>query len=483
LPYDNPSEPSYIYPTGCENSKTVSFVLLQYPIVATDSSKSCLTPFLVDSWPPLNYALPPGWRLLIDPSSDREHFLCERTGECTTSPPSAFDPPSKKFYAVLCSSYPGLTKQLINPHKPSRHARKDKQTFAFWSLELEPDGREYKETKHGLKTGSIVSFSGIAASLDSAAPLEFSQGNRYVVVKATDYSFHIGGPLLCPSTPFHEASLAPEEPHFSVYRRSPVGRFRDAARRYHLKGQKSECCWSGIRADRLSSHHGEFCKFFCGQTSREVDFFPEDDYFESDASDNPEQLYNMIDMCKAFHSDNDCALFLSILTSELTDIQRSRLGDLLVRLRRAAVGLSSKEKEMKEVLGIRDFRNKLMHKQLSLDSRNFSSFCDCCFELLQCVIDISHLSKLYKSYDFQRNASAAIRAAKELQTRDFSKTSLSREELKAAESCAGPENFSMFKDVSRVPFAKLITPNGYFSSVCNRSFCATLYCRCDRLFR
>jgi hypothetical protein len=52
--------------------------------------------------------------------------------------------------------------------------------------------------------------------------------------------------------------------------------------------------WSGIRARRLSSHHGEFCKLFCSHTSRDVDFFSED------GSRSGEQLLNMIGMCSAF---------------------------------------------------------------------------------------------------------------------------------------------------------------------------------------
>jgi hypothetical protein len=56
--------------------------------------------------------------------------------------------------------------------------------------------------------------------------------------------------------------------------------------------------WSGIRAHRLSSHHGEFCKLFCSQTSREVDFFSED------GARNSEQLLNMIGMCTSFSFSN-----------------------------------------------------------------------------------------------------------------------------------------------------------------------------------
>jgi serine/threonine protein kinase len=56
--------------------------------------------------------------------------------------------------------------------------------------------------------------------------------------------------------------------------------------------------WSGIRARRLSSHHGEFCKLFCSHTSREVDFF------SNDSARSGEQLLNMIGMCTAFSIGN-----------------------------------------------------------------------------------------------------------------------------------------------------------------------------------
>ena len=52
--------------------------------------------------------------------------------------------------------------------------------------------------------------------------------------------------------------------------------------------------WSGIRAERLSSHHGEFCKLFCSQTSRQVDFFSDG------GAQSGEQLFNMLGMCTAF---------------------------------------------------------------------------------------------------------------------------------------------------------------------------------------
>jgi TPR repeat protein len=60
----------------------------------------------------------------------------------------------------------------------------------------------------------------------------------------------------------------------------------------------SEVHWSGIRARRLSSNHGEFCKLFCSQTSRQVDFFSDG------GAQSGEQLFNMIGMCTAFSMGN-----------------------------------------------------------------------------------------------------------------------------------------------------------------------------------
>lgn len=83
---------------------------------------------------------------------------------------------------------------------------------------------------------------------------------------------------------------------------------RDAARLFHSRAM-SEVHWSGIRADRLSSHHGEFCKLYCSQTSRQFDFF------SGGAESGGEQLFNMIANCTAFSCDKDrsrrdfCSLF------------------------------------------------------------------------------------------------------------------------------------------------------------------------------
>jgi hypothetical protein len=81
-----------------------------------------------------------------------------------------------------------------------------------------------------------------------------------------------------------------------------ISRLRDAAAPFHIRGLSkaflSSVHWTGIKANRLSSHVGEFCKLFCSQTSRQDDFFTED------GVRNSEQLLNMISMCTAFSIGN-----------------------------------------------------------------------------------------------------------------------------------------------------------------------------------
>jgi hypothetical protein len=89
-------------------------------------------------------------------------------------------------------------------------------------------------------------------------------------------------------------------------------RIRDAARLFHWRGLTS-VHWSGIRACRLSEHHGEFCKLFCSQTSRSVDFFSED------GARSGEQLLNMIGMCTAFSMANQ-TLSIGIPKGSLCDV-------------------------------------------------------------------------------------------------------------------------------------------------------------------
>jgi serine/threonine protein kinase len=90
-----------------------------------------------------------------------------------------------------------------------------------------------------------------------------------------------------------------------------VFRLRDAARMFHSRNMP-EVHWSGIRARRLSSNHGEFCKLFCSRTSREVDFFSDS------GAQSGEQLLNMISMCTAFSSEGNQYLPIDVKNASLS---------------------------------------------------------------------------------------------------------------------------------------------------------------------
>ncbi len=177
-------------------------------------------------------------------------------------------------------------------------------------------------------------------------------------------------------------------------------RFRDAARQFHSRGSKSEVHWSSIRPHRLSSHYGEFCKLFCCQTSRDLDFFSDS------GTRSGEQLFNMIDNCTVFSKDKNCAVF-----SELFDVDPCKLGHLaqgLEQVRSAAVGRQSakskdpkskdpkskdpksKDPKSKDPVdqGIRDIRNKLAHEPLSAEDYQFKLLVSCARKLLEgiCIV-------------------------------------------------------------------------------------------------
>ena len=147
-------------------------------------------------------------------------------------------------------------------------------------------------------------------------------------------------------------------------------RVRDAATRsFHWRGANAELtkCWSGIRAQLLSSHHGEFCKLFCSKTSRDLEFFREDGDTRS-----CEQLFNMMDMCRAFSSgkENDCSEFCSLF--DVKHNKRAGLKASLDNVRKAAVGA-------------RDSRNKLAHNLLTISTQDFNALVSCARQLLQSV--------------------------------------------------------------------------------------------------
>ena len=177
-------------------------------------------------------------------------------------------------------------------------------------------------------------------------------------------------------------------------------RIRDAARLLHTRGSKANHHWSGIRADRLSSHHGEFCKLFCSHTSRELDFFDES------GARSGEQLLNMIGMCKAFSpgQDNNCSVFLSLF--DIKPDRHQAFKSALAALRQAAVGRDVSN-ETKEV-GVKDLRNRMFHDFLTLSTPDFEALVACSKQLLSsiCMI-ISCIAGDHQS-DYAEQALAEI---------------------------------------------------------------------------
>jgi hypothetical protein len=163
-------------------------------------------------------------------------------------------------------------------------------------------------------------------------------------------------------------------------------RFRDAARQFHSRGPKSDVFWSSIKAHRLSSHHGEFCKLFCGQTIRDFEFFTDS------GNRSGEQLLNMIDNCSAFFPGMDkyCSVF-----RELFHVDQGKLGQLsegLDRMRSAAVGRhSSKSSRLNsDERCIRDIRNKLAHEVFFLqDDNEFEIIVSCSRKFLEAIYSVA----------------------------------------------------------------------------------------------
>ncbi len=123
----------------------------------------------------------------------------------------------------------------------------------------------------------------------------------------------------------------------------------------------------GIRASRLSSHHGEFCKLFCGSISRGVDFFSEDD----PRSEELPHLLTLIQWCTAFSSRNEFG-FSSLFDVTDHDALKSALDGLHTA-----------------VLDIHQNRNRLCHNCLALDSMHYDSLIACSRQLLVSLCRIS----------------------------------------------------------------------------------------------
>jgi hypothetical protein len=302
---------------------------------------------------------------------------------------------SFECYAVLCESHPGYTELLVNSflaHSLPSQARVSPVHFsyAFWTLkshiiddhvkqnkyDLKKGGNFYDEFKHGLKRGDFVTFDG--SILPHRKGFDMSYGLRYLVTEETKFSFKIAGPILIPKSAFCADALSSKDKAsfadnpFTLIRRSPVARLRDAARAYHALGSKSELKWSGIRAERLSNSHGEFCKLFCGKTSRELDFF------EERGTQSGEQLFNMIYCCNAFNAsvmdkDKRGSVFCSLF-----DVDSSRN----LKLTESLGGLK------KMAVKIKDIRNKMAHNFLTLRADDFLSFRDSARTLLESLWEI-----------------------------------------------------------------------------------------------
>jgi hypothetical protein len=315
-----------------------------------------------------------------------------RLVHCKTSDPSSEC--VAKCYSVLCLSRPNYTETLVksfftNTTPPRALGDPCSLSFKFWSLEKKGDAL-YEHSKHSLKCGDIVTFDGTI--LPHCESFAISHGLHYLVTEASKFSFMIAGPILIPKSTFNaevytdvrvdalssDDRMSFADNPFMVIRRSPVARCRDAARAYHARGSKAELKWSGIRAGRLSGHPGEFCKLFCGQTSRDLDFF------EECGTQSGEQLFNMIDCCAAFVDDKDkkCSLFCSLFEVE----SHQTLVTSLVNLKKAAVGfqISNGSKEP----GVKDIRNKMFHDFLTLRESDFKGFLVSAQKFLQSLLDI-----------------------------------------------------------------------------------------------
>jgi hypothetical protein len=435
---DSEADSLFIYSAQTDHRPHMPAPFIILHQIELDPMRQLLTPFRVVPLMSMGtITLPSGWGVYLDPQSNEASYLHRATNRMQVSAPYVHDPPATKtLYVVLCKSCPGRTKRLVDSHErgifePIR-GQAGRENFAFWSLELV--GGSWIETKHGFKEGTIISFCGSS---------EFDEGFRYVVKQSTDFSFCVDGPIVrpqhffdaaCPVSPhrtFLEKSLsvfaglscmtrdAPSLLPFCVVRRSPVGRIRDTARKYHSRGEKAQIEWSGIRAHLLSSHHGEFCKLFCGRTKR--DFL----FFEEGKTENSEQFFNMIDMCKAFHGNSNgldryCDIFCSLYEecSELQMPAEARIvAQSLIELKQAASSM-------------RSFRNQMAHellKAFTLDVYNDFERC-----VQTCIRIVCHISKLTKNDQACAAAENAQVHADRLKHRDFARDRLSESEASAA---------------------------------------------------
>jgi hypothetical protein len=185
----------------------------------------------------------------------------------------------------------------------------------------------------------------------------------------------------------------------------PFYRIRDAARSFHSR-EPDVFKWCGITATRLSSSHGEFCKLFCSQTSKQVEFFAHND------TRCGEQLFIMIDMCKAFSSgkDKSCALFLSLF--DVLQEKLSALQETLDSLKSAAIAIT-------------DSRNKLAHNLLTIAKQDFERLVAFARQLVPSI----HSAMAFIAENHRaENAEAALAEVERIVKRDIQIATLSDHE-------------------------------------------------------
>jgi hypothetical protein len=124
--------------------------------------------------------------------------------------------PEREFHAVLCSSCPGQTARLVNAFAsgrppPEPHSGPHTRSFAFWALNVK-DAYNISEQRHGVKPSHILRFDG------RDLPPGIMRGCRYMVTEATNFSFNVCGPIVCPVRPMTAGSP------LTVVLRSTVGR-------------------------------------------------------------------------------------------------------------------------------------------------------------------------------------------------------------------------------------------------------------------
>ena len=124
-----------------------------------------------------------------------------------------------QFCAVLCSSRPAHTKQLVkDPKTPAPPG--PPLEFGFWALKLSACESKYafEELKHGLTKGNVVRFSG------ETLPPEIAQESLYIVTSSTTFSFQVSGPILRPAKALAAKAESDLKLPFVITRTSPVAR-------------------------------------------------------------------------------------------------------------------------------------------------------------------------------------------------------------------------------------------------------------------